>query len=97
MEPNETITQLKNATVVKSQPEDVKDLWDRWDKAQKEDGASEYVKGWNLLGVGLFITGAVFQILGSGFLQARIGPILVITGAVILAVKKYQTLRSEKE
>jgi hypothetical protein len=96
MEPKETITQLENDTAGKSQPKDVKNLWDRWDKAQKEDGASEYVKGWNLLGVGLFITGAVFQILGSGILQARIGAILVVIGVGILALKKYRALRSER-
>jgi hypothetical protein len=96
MEPKETITQLENDTAGKSQPKDVKNLWDRWDKAQKEDGASEYVKGWNLLGVGLFITGAVFQILGSGILQARIGAILVVIGGGILALKKYRALRSER-
>ena len=37
METKETITQLENDTAGKSQPDDVKNLWERWDKAQKED------------------------------------------------------------
>jgi hypothetical protein len=96
MEPKETISQLGELSVDKAQPEDIKNLWDRWDKTQKEETPSEYVRGWNLLGVGLFITGAVFKFLGSGVLQIRIGTILIASGCIILAVKKYKKLRQEK-
>ena len=96
MESKETINQLGNLTVEKAEPEDIKVLWDRWDKTQKEETPSEYVRGWNLLGLGLFITGAVFKFLGSGVLQSRIGAILIGTGCAILAVKKFKKLRQEK-
>ena len=54
--------------------EDVKSLWERWAKTPEEDGPSDLVKGYNLVGVGLIIAGSLFQCLGSGILQYRVGP-----------------------
>jgi uncharacterized membrane protein YdbT with pleckstrin-like domain len=76
--------------------QDVKSLWDRWDKAQKEETPSELVKGYNLAGVIMIIVGALFQTMGTGFLKFRIAPIVVLIGAVILAVKKFKKLWSER-
>jgi len=76
--------------------EDVKSLWDRWDKAQKEEGPSELVKGSNLIGVGMIIAGAVFQTFGSGFLKDVAAPLTILAGALILAVKKFRALWLQK-
>jgi uncharacterized membrane protein YdbT with pleckstrin-like domain len=76
--------------------QDVKSLWDRWDKAQKEDTPSELVKGSNLAGVIMIIVGALFQSLGSGFLKLKVAPILILVGAVILAVKKFKALWNQR-
>ena len=76
--------------------EDVKSLWERWDKAQSEDTPSDLVQGLNLVGVIMIIVGSLFQILGSGFLKLRLAPIVIIIGAAILAVKKFKKLWSER-
>jgi hypothetical protein len=86
------ITQeLASAEKVNSH-EDVKSLWDRWDQTRQEEGPSDLVKGYNLLGVGLIIAGAMFQTFGSGFLRETAAPLVVLAGAVILAVKKFKAL-----
>ena len=72
--------------------EDVKSLWDRWDQAREEEGPSELVRGINLVGVGLIIAGAMFQTFASGMLRELIAPVAIVTGAVILAVKKFKKL-----
>jgi uncharacterized membrane protein YdbT with pleckstrin-like domain len=72
--------------------QDVKSLWERWDKAQKGEAPSELVKGYNLVGVIMLMVGALFQSLGSGFLKLKVAPILILVGAVILAVKKFKAL-----
>jgi len=76
--------------------QDMKSLWDRWDKARKEETPSELVKGYNLVGIILIIVGALLQTLGSGLLNFRIAPIVVLIGAAILAVKKFKTLWSQR-
>jgi hypothetical protein len=76
--------------------QDVQSLWERWDEAQKEKTSSELVKGYNLLGVVMFIVGALFQGLGSGFLKLNVGPILILVGVAILAVKKFRALWSQR-
>jgi hypothetical protein len=76
--------------------QDVKSLWERWDKAQQENTTSDLVKGVNLVGVIMIIVGALFQSLGSGFLKLRIAPIVILIGAGILAVKKFRKLWSER-
>jgi uncharacterized membrane protein YdbT with pleckstrin-like domain len=75
---------------------DMKSLWDRWDKAHKEETPTELVRGSNLVGVLLIIVGALLQTLGSGFLNFRIAPIVILIGAAILAVKKFRTLWSQR-
>ena len=85
------LTPLTSSTKAEK-PQDMQKLWEKWDQAQKEEGPSEYVRGWNLVGVGLFIVGAVFQILGSGWLKLRLAPIIIAGGAAILAVKKIKSL-----
>ena len=75
---------------------DVKSLWDRWDKAQKEETTSELVKGYNLIGVVMIIVGVLLQAMGAGFLKFRLAPILIIVGAMILAVKKFRTLWAQR-
>ena len=72
--------------------QDVKCLWDRWDQARQEEKPSELVRGINLVGVGMIIVGAVFQTMGSGFLKDIAAPVAIVTGAVILAVKKFKAL-----
>jgi uncharacterized membrane protein YdbT with pleckstrin-like domain len=79
-----------------NEPKDMRSLWDRWDKAQKEETPSELVRGYNLVGVIMIIVGALFQALGSGFLKFRIAPIVILIGAAILAVKKFRTLWSQR-
>ncbi len=94
MDAKETVTfaPLASGPRTTDKSPDMQKLWEKWDQAQKEEGPSEYVKGWNLLGVGLFIAGAVFQTLGSGWLKFRVAPILIAGGAAILAVKKIKAL-----
>ncbi len=72
--------------------QDVKCLWDRWDKAQKEEAPSDLVKGVNLVGVGMIIAGSLFQTLGSGVLKYQVAPIVIVIGAAIIAVKKFRAL-----
>ena len=69
---------------------------ERWDKARTEEAPSELVRGYNLVGVVMIIVGALVQALGSGFLKYRIAPIAILIGAVILAVKKFKTLWSQR-
>lgn len=76
--------------------QDVKSLWERWDKAQKDDTPFDLLKGYNLAGILMMIVGTLFQIMGSGFLKLRIAPIIIIIGAAILAVKKFRTLWSQR-
>lgn len=76
--------------------QDVKNLWDRWDNAQKGEAPSELVKGSNLAGVIMIIAGALFQALGSGFLKFPLAPIVIFVGASILIVKKFRTLWSQR-
>ena len=93
MEPNESIQPQVSAGAEKvNAQEDVKCLWERWDKTRKEDGPSDLVKGYNLVGVGLIIAGSLFQCLGSGILQYRVAPVFIIIGAAIIAGKKFRTL-----
>ena len=93
MDPKETIIFREDAAAEKGNPQkDVKGLWDRWDKAQKEEAPSELVKGYNLLGVVLIIAGSLFQTLSSGFLKFPVAPLIIIIGAGILAVKKFKSL-----
>jgi hypothetical protein len=94
MDSKETITLSKMAptSIKEEKPQDMQVLWEHWDQAQKEESPSEYAKGWNLVGVGLFIAGGVFQILGSGWLKLKLAPIIIICGAAILAVKKIKSL-----
>lgn len=88
MQPKDSATNLRNQ---KGQTKDLMDLWDRWDEVQKEESPSQYAKGWNLSGLGLLTIGTCFQFWGIGFLKAS-GPYLLILGAVILGVKKVQSL-----
>jgi hypothetical protein len=76
--------------------QDVKSLWERWDKAQSEDTSSDLVRGFNLVGIVMIIVGTLFQIMGSGFLKFRIAPFIILVGAVILAVKKFRALWSQR-
>ena len=93
MEPNDSIQPPVSAGVEKvNAHEDVKCLWERWDKTRTEDGPSDLVKGSNLVGVGLIIAGSLFQCLGSGVLQYRVAPVFIIIGAALIVVKKLRTL-----
>jgi len=76
--------------------EDVKTLWDRWDQTRQEETPSDLVRGYNLLGIGLIIAGAMFQTFGTGFLRSTVAPLVVVAGAVILAVKKFKALWLER-
>ena len=97
MDSKEAITPPLVSLSDKANPhQDVKSLWERWDKAQKEETPSELVKGSNLVGVMMIIVGTLFQTLGSGFLKLRIAPIVILIGAAILAVKKFRTLWSQR-
>ena len=97
MDSKEEITPPLVSLSAKDNPhQDVKSLWERWDKAQKEETPSELVKGSNLVGVMMIIVGTLFQTLGSGFLKLRIAPIVILIGAAILAVKKFRTLWSQR-
>jgi hypothetical protein len=97
MDPQESIT-ANNISLSEKVDlhQDVKSLWERWDKAQKEETTSELVKGYNLLGVGMIIAGCLFQTLGSGLLKFRVAPIVLLIGAAILAVKKFKALWSQR-
>ena len=79
-----------------TQHQDVKSLWERWDEAQSENTASDLVRGLNLVGVIMIIVGTLVQILGSGFLKLQVAPIVILIGAGILAVKKFNTLWSQR-
>ncbi len=76
--------------------QDVESLWERWDKAQKEETPSDLVKGFNLVGVIMIIVGTLFQTLGTGFLKLRLAPVIILIGAAILAVKKFRALWSQR-
>jgi uncharacterized membrane protein YdbT with pleckstrin-like domain len=76
--------------------QDVKSLWERWDKARSEDTPCDLARGFNLVGVIMIIIGALIQSLGSGFLKLRLAPIVLLIGALILAVKKFRTLWSQR-
>jgi len=76
--------------------QDVRSLWERWDKAQSENTPSDLIKGYNLVGLLMIIVGTVFQIMGSGFLKLRIAPIIILIGAAILAVRKFRTLLAQR-
>ena len=76
--------------------QDVKCLWDRWDQARQEEGPSDLVRGINLVGVGLIIAGSVFQTLATGLLRDLVAPVAIVTGAVILAVKRFRKLWLER-
>ncbi|MFZ2088610.1 MAG: hypothetical protein WAU47_08550 [Desulfobaccales bacterium] len=74
-------------------PQDVKSLWERWDNAHKEETASDLVRGYNLLGVGLIISGSLLQTFSSSpLVRFRIAPLVIVIGAVIIAVKKIKAL-----
>lgn len=73
-------------------PQDMKSLWERWDKAQKEETPSEFIKGYNLLGAFLVITGTLLQIFGSGFPKLFVAPAVIMLGAGILAARKLKAL-----
>ena len=72
--------------------QDVKSLWDRWDKARQEEDPSDLVKGYSLVGVGLIIAGALFQSLGYGFARDVIAPSLMLVGALLVGVRKFRAL-----
>lgn len=74
---------------------DLKSLWDRWDQIQQEEHPTQLARGVNLVGVGLIIIGAVFQNFGPGLLGDA-APLMVVAGAVILAVKKIKALRLQR-
>jgi hypothetical protein len=74
-------------------PQDVKSLWERWDNAQKEETASDLVRGYNLVGVGLIISGSLLQTFSSsGLVKFRIAPLVIVIGAAIIVVKKVRAL-----
>ena len=96
MDPRETGGDLAGPAKTE-RPPDILRLWEQWDQTRKEKASSsDYTRGWNLVGVGLFIAGSVFFSLGSGWLKARLGPIVIIIGAVILAAKKIKSLWLER-
>ncbi|MGQ9687671.1 MAG: hypothetical protein ACUVXF_02615 [Desulfobaccales bacterium] len=91
MEPNDAFSDFAPPART-DKPADLQKLWDQWDQAQKEETASEYTRGLNLLGVGLFIVGSVCYALGAGWLKAGLAPLVLVIGASILAVKKIKSL-----
>ncbi len=95
METEETI--LRSSGTVKSgKPRDMQKLWDQWDLAQKDKSPSDYAWGWNLVGMVLFIAGAFFYTLGAGWGKISLGPLLLIAGAALLAVRKIRSLWMER-
>jgi hypothetical protein len=97
MDSPESITPPNISSVEKGNlQQDVKSLWDRWDKAQKEEVPSELVKGYNLVGIVMILVGFVLQTWSSGFLKVRLAPIVIVIGAGILAVKKFRALWSQR-
>lgn len=78
------------------EPLDVKNLWEQWDQVQREESPVKYVKGWNLLGLVLFLAGLGLELWGAGTWKAFGGPIFLTSGALILGVKKFQSLRQIK-
>jgi|UniRef100_A0A7V6A3Z3 hypothetical protein len=79
-----------------AQHEDVKSLWERWDKAQSEDQATNLVRGLNLVGLIMIFAGVLLQIFGSGFWKLRLAPIIIVLGALMLAVQKFRALLSHR-
>jgi hypothetical protein len=97
MDSKETITPESIPLSPKATPhQDVKSLWERWDKAQSENTPTDLVRGLNLVGVIMIIGGTLVQILGSGFFKLRLAPIVIIVGAAILAVQKFRAVWSQR-
>ena len=97
MDNKESIKSQEFTLAEKANPhQDVRSLWDRWDKAQQEEGPCDLVKGYNLVGVVMITMGAVFQTFGNGILRDVIAPISLLTGAVILGVRKFRTLWQQR-
>jgi hypothetical protein len=93
MEPNEPIQPQLSAGGGKAhKQEDVKCLWEKWDKVREDAPPSDLVKGPNLLGIGLIMAGALCQVFGTGMLQYRVAPLIIVIGAGIIAVRKFRTL-----
>lgn len=72
-------------------PSDLQRLWEQWDLLHRDETPSEYIRGWNLAGLLLLLLGAGFYILGSPRLTGILGPLLLLAGAVVLAVRKIRT------
>jgi hypothetical protein len=88
-------SQQEKALSEEAQPhqQDVKSLWDRWDKAQQEETPSDLVRGYNLVGIGLILAGSLLQLFSSsGLVKYRLAPIVILIGAAIITVKKVKAL-----
>jgi hypothetical protein len=97
MDSKKTITPESTPLPPRATPhQDVKSLWERWDKAQLENTHSNLIGGLNLVGLVMIIGGILFQVLGSGVLKLWLAPIIILGGAAILAVKKFRTLWSQR-
>jgi len=97
MDEREKVSPRELASAVRNNGyEDVKSLWERWDKSQKEDSPSELVRGTNLIGIGMIIAGTMFQTLGAGLLKDFIAPLFLFAGAVIVAFKRFKKLWLER-
>lgn len=92
MNPNKNIVQSEGAEKANAH-QDVKSLWERWDNAKKEETPSDLVRGYNLLGIGLIISGSLLQTFSSSpLVKLRLAPLVIVIGAVIIAVKKIKAL-----
>ena len=93
MQPKEPIPPREIVAAEKANlQQDVKSLWDRWDQAQQKETVSDLVRGYNLLGFGMVIAGALLHTFNSGALGSIVAPIVICIGALIVAVKKFKAL-----